>query len=162
LLLWVTPAVAAAPAAVRSYVWHGEVIGVDQEAKTAIVKAHFRQHVLHYIDRFNPGERILVTWGPTREGEAGDIIYIEPYDQIAGGKYGYVLPVELVSVDKTECTITFKMRVPAKSLHTLKSMQTGGRVKVTTPFDQPAETPAILSVEPLKERETSEPAEGGV
>ena len=35
--------------------------------------------------------------------------------------------------------------IPPKALRTLKSFQTGDRVKVTAPFDQPTETAVIVS-----------------
>jgi len=34
-------------------------------------------------------------------------------------------------------------------------MQTGARLKVTAPFDQPSDTAAIVSVEPSDARQTS-------
>ena len=40
----------AAPSTVRSYVWYGELVGIDRDARLAILKAEFREHVLRYID----------------------------------------------------------------------------------------------------------------
>ena len=141
-----------APSVVRSYVWYGELVGVNQNARMAILKAEFREHVRRYIDQFKPGDRVILTWVTSGEGKTDDIIYVGQYDKSSGSHYGYVLPVELVSIDKTNRTITFKMPVPAKALRTLKSMQTGDQLKVTAPFDQPTDTAAIVSVEPSEGR----------
>ena len=136
----------AAPSSVRSYVWYGELVGINRDARLAILKAEFREHVLRYIEQFKPGDRVILTWGSSREGETDDIIYVGRYDKSAGSHYGYVLPVEVVAVNKTDRTITFKVPIPPKALRTLKSFQTGDRVKVTAPFDQPTETGVIVSV----------------
>ncbi|PYR46640.1 MAG: hypothetical protein DMF89_21420 [Acidobacteria bacterium] len=137
----------AAPSPVRSYVWSGELVGINRDARLAILKAEFREHVLRYIDQFTPGDRVILTWATSREGETDDIIYVGHYDKSSTSNYGYVLPVEVVAVNKTDRTITFRIPVPPKALRTLKLSQTGDRVKVTAPFDQPSETASIISVD---------------
>ena len=98
----------AAPSTVRSYVWYGELVGINRDARLAILKAEFREHVLRYIDQFKPGDRVTLTWATSREGETDDIIYVGQYDKSSTSNYGYVLPVEVVAVNKTDRTITFK------------------------------------------------------
>src|SRR5439155_22900717 len=98
----------AAPSPVRSYVWYGELVGINRDARLAILKAEFREHVLRYIDQFKPGDRVILTWATSREGETDDIIYVGQYDKSSTSNYGYVLPVEVVAVNKTDRTITFK------------------------------------------------------
>ena len=127
----------AAPSPVRSYVWSGELVGINRDARLAILKAEFREHVLRYIDQFKPGDRVILTWATGREGETDDIIYVGQCDTSSTGNYRYVLPVEIVAVDKTDRTITFKIPVPPKALRTLKSFQTGDRVKVVGENESP-------------------------
>ncbi len=122
---------------VRSYVWSGELVGINQDARLAILKAEFREHVLRYIDQFKPGDRVILTRATGREGETDDIIYVGQCDTSSTGNYRYVLPVEIVAVDKTDRTITFKIPVPPKALRTLKSFQTGDRVKVVGENESP-------------------------
>ena len=49
----------AAPSPVRSYVWSGELVGINRDARLAILKAEFREHVLRYIEQFKPGDRVF-------------------------------------------------------------------------------------------------------
>ena len=147
VLFGVVPAFSA-PAPVRTYVWYGELAGIDEDAKMALFTARFREHVLRYIDEFKAGDRVVLTWGPKGEVETDDIIYVGMHRQNSGRNFGYVLPVELTAIDKTDRRITFKAPVPATALRSLKGMQTGAHLKITAPFDQPADLATIVGVEP--------------
>jgi hypothetical protein len=105
------------------------------------------------IDQFKPADRVILTWATARDGLADDIIYAGHYDKSPGRNYDYVLPVEIVTFDKTDRTSTFKMPAPLRAVRISKSLRTADRVKVTAPFDQPNETAAILSIERSDDRE---------
>jgi hypothetical protein len=145
----------SAPPPVRSYVWYGELAGMNEDASTALLKAGFREHVLRYIDQFKPGDRVILTWAPKGESETDAIIYVGKYSENTGRNFGYVLPVELVAIDKTDRRITFRVPVPAKATRTLKGMQIGSPLKITAPFDQPTDTATILEVEPAETQSKS-------
>jgi hypothetical protein len=132
----------------QTYVWFSEVVTSDQKAKTITVKAPYREHINRYIAEFKPGDKVMVTWGTPRPGETEAITYIGRYEASPDGHYGYVLPVEFVSADTTERKLTFTMPVPSKALNAMRAVPSGGRIRVTTPFDQPRETAAILAIEP--------------
>lgn len=142
----------SAPAPVRTYVWHGELAGVNEDGKLALVTAGFREHVLRYIDEFKAGDRVVLTWAPKGEVETDDIIYVGAYSQRSGRNFGYVLPVELTAIDKTNRRITFKVPIPATALGSLKGMQTGAPLKIRAPFDQPTDLATIVSMEPTERR----------
>jgi hypothetical protein len=149
VLMGIPPAFSAPPP-VRTYVWYGELAGINEDGKIALVTARFREHVLRYIDQFTPGDRVVLTWAPKGEVETDDIIYVGTYSQSSGRNFGYVLPVELTAINKTDRRITFRVPVPAAAVRTLKGMQTGAHVKITAPFDQPTAIATIVAVEPTE------------
>ena len=124
-------------------------------AKMALVTARFRDHVLRYIDEFKPGDRVVLTWAPKGEVETDDIIHVGAYSQSSGRNFGYVLPVELTAIDKTDRRITFKVPIPGTALRSLKGMQTGTYVKTTAPFDQPTDLATIVAMEPTPRHQST-------
>jgi hypothetical protein len=50
----------AAPLRGRSYTWYGQLISVDEQTRTATVKAHIPPHVEKYVDRFKAGDRLVL------------------------------------------------------------------------------------------------------
>jgi hypothetical protein len=135
----------------QTYVWFSEVVTYDQKARTITVKAPYREHINRYIGEFKPADKVMITWATPRPGETEAITYIGRYEASPDGHYGYVLPVEFVSADTTERKLTFTMPVPPKASNVLRAVPSGGRIKVTTPFDQPKETAVILAIEPSPE-----------
>jgi hypothetical protein len=130
-----------------NYVWLGEVVMYDEKGQTVTVEARYREHINRYVGDFKRGDKVMLTWATPRPGEADAIIYVGRYDASSRLKWGYVLPVEFVSADTTKRRLTFTVAVPSKALKTLKSVPSGGWIRVTTPFDQPNETAAIVAVE---------------
>ena len=139
--------VLAEPAKNQSYAWSGEVLMYDEKAKTVTVKAPYLEHINRYIGEFRHGDKVVLNWATPRPGETEAVRYVGRYDASSGAKWGYVLPVEFVSADMAERRLTFTVAVPSKALKALKKVPSGGWIKVTTPFDQPNETAAIVAVE---------------
>lgn len=137
----------AEPSKNQSYVWFGEVVMYDEKGKTVTVEAQYREHINRYIGEFKRGDKVMLTWATPRPGETEAIIYVGRHDASSGAKWGYVLPVEFVSADRTERRLTFTVTLPSKALKALKRIPSGGWIKVTTPFDQPNETAAIAALE---------------
>jgi hypothetical protein len=141
----------AAPSApIRAYVWFAEVVSYDTPAKTMTAKAAVTEAVAKYIDRFKPGQHVMLVWTADHtKPETGPVRYIEIYEAMKGSNIdqGYILPVELVSADAAARTITFKATVPASAARTLTGIQPGRSIAVTTPMRQPSETAAIESIE---------------
>jgi hypothetical protein len=140
----------AQPAENQTYEWSGEVILYDEKGKTVTVKAPYLDHINRYISEFTRGDKVMLNWATSHPGETEAIRYIGRYDPSAA-KWGYVLPVEFVSADTTARQLTFTVTVPSKALKTLKRVPSGGWIKVTTSFDQPNETAAIVALEASSE-----------
>lgn len=128
----------------RTYVWFGELAGVNEAARTVIVKAQIPDHVVKYVDRFKMGDRVMLVWNMIGKKQAQTVIAL--WD-MKGVSSGYVLPIEFVSADTQGKTITFNMRVPEKNLAVLKGAKPGQWIRVTSPTDQPGPDAAITSIE---------------
>lgn len=144
----------------QHYVWFGEVVTYDEKGKTVTVEARYREHINRYIGDFKGGDRVMLNWATPRPGETEAITYVGPYDANSAAKWGYVLPVEFVSADTTKRRLRFTVPVPSKAVKALKRTPSGGWIKVTTPFDQPHETAAIVAVEPSVEPQDFPPSGG--
>jgi len=140
--------VLAQPMKNQSYAWSGEVLMYNEKGKTVTVKAPYLEHINRYIGEFTRGDKVVLTWATPRPGETEAVRYVGRYDASSGAKWGYVLPVEFVSADTAERQLTFTVAVSSKALNALKKVPSGGWIKVTTLFDQPNETAAIVAVEP--------------
>ena len=134
----------------RTYVWFAEIVSFDTSANTMTAKAPVTEAVAKYLDRFKPGQHIMLVWtADNTKPETGPVRYIEIYEAMKGSNVdqGYILPVEFVSADAAARTITFKATVPAAEAQTLAAIQPGRSIAVTTPMRQPSETAAITSIE---------------
>lgn len=147
---------AAVPLKERSYVWYGQLMALDEQTRTATVKAHIPAHVEKYVDQFKAGDRLVLVWDMVGKTEARRALALWKQDEKTSGNTGYVLPIEFVSADVPSHTVTFHLRVPKTALQPLKSVAPGNWVKVTTPMVQPLEDATIKSLE-----QAAPPQEGG-
>jgi hypothetical protein len=141
---------AAPSGAKRSYVWFAELVSFDNTAKTMTAKAAVNEAVAKYLDRFKPGQHIVLVWtADNTKPETGPVRYIEAYETIKASNVdqGYMLPAEFVSADAAARTVTFKATVPETAIQTLTAIQPGRSMSVTTPMSQPSETATITSID---------------
>lgn len=133
----------------RTYVWFGELVSVDDAAKAVTVKVPFKAAVASYVGSFKPGEKIMVTWDMIETLEADAVLHVAKYEVSKGSKvdFGYILPGEFVSADASAKALTFKAMVPDNALASIKSVQPGNVIKVTSPMSQPTDTAMIASIE---------------
>jgi hypothetical protein len=134
----------------RSYVWFGEIAGLEDATRTATVSARIPPYVVKYVDRFKAGDRLVLVWNMIGKKEATQVLALWRYDEVKdskGGNTGYVIPVEFVSADAQAQTVTFKVRVPESAIATLKSAKPGQTIKVTAPMDQPSQDATLTSIE---------------
>ena len=151
---------AAPSGAKRTYVWVAELVSFDNAAKTMTAKAAINEAVAKYLDRFKPGQRIVVVWtADNTKPETGPVRYIEAYETMKGSgvDQGYMLPAEFVTADAAARTITFKATVPEAAIQTLAAIQSGRSIAVTTPMRQPSETAAITSIDALDRTQSAPP-----
>jgi hypothetical protein len=145
----ITFAQAASSGATRSYVWFADLVSFDNAAKTMTAKAAVNEAVAKYLDRFKPGQRIVLVWtADNTKPETGPVRYIEAYETIKASNVnqGYMLPAEFVAADPAARTVTFKTTVPETAIQTLTAIQPGRSMSVTTPMSQPSETATITSI----------------
>jgi hypothetical protein len=139
--------VAARVSTSQKYMWSGEVVAYDQKGKTLTVKAPYRKHIDRYIGEFTRGDKVMLTWGTPGPGETDAIIYVGRYEAKSLSNFGDVLPVEFVSADTTKHEMTFTVAIPSSAFKILRTVQPGGWITATTPFDQPGETAVITAIE---------------
>jgi len=139
----------AAQSKSQTYVWFAQLVSVDQGARTITLEARADQRVFRYIDQFKPGDRVMLTWTVARSGEAGPVLHVARDEEAKTARldYGHILPVELVSSNPTARTLTVKAQVPAGTLESLKAIQPGGWVRVTSPLQQPPDTDVIVTLD---------------
>jgi len=165
----ITFAQAASSGAKRTYVWFAELVSFDTAAKTMTARAPVIEAVAKYLDRFKPGQHIVVVWSADNtKPETGPVRYIETYETMKGSNInqGYILPVEFVAADAAARTITFKATVPEAAIQTLTAIQPGRSIGVTTPMSQPSEAAVIASIaasdrpQPVPPKTSEAPQEG--
>jgi hypothetical protein len=146
----VTSSVAAQPAAPlkdRSYTWYGQLIALDEQTRTATIKAHIPAHVEKYVDRFKAGDRLVLVWDMIGRTEAQRALALWNQEENTSGNTGFVLPIEFVSADAPSLTVTFHLRVPKAAIQRLRSVEPGQWIKVTTPMVQPSQDATMTSIE---------------
>ena len=139
----------------RSYAWYVELVAVDQAAKTMTVTAQTREAVNRYVENYEPGDKLMLTWVPV-EGEADTIIYTPKYEVMRGIEDGYILPAEFVSADTDNNSLTFRTSVPDGMLASIAGVQAGQWIRVTSPMHQPEEI-AVLTSAVAAERPNLQP-----
>jgi hypothetical protein len=146
----VARAQAAAPGAARTYVWIGELVSFDSAAKAMTVKASVNEAVTRYLDRFKPGQRVMLVWtADNTKPETGPVRYIESYDTMKNSNVdqGFIIPVEFVSGDAVGRTVTFKTTTSDAIAQALSGIPPGRTLRATTPIGQPSETARLSSIE---------------
>lgn len=154
----------------RTYVWFADLVSFDSAAKTMTAKSAVNEAVAKYLDRFKPGQRIVLVWtADNAKSETGPIRYIEAYETMKGSgvNLGYILPAEFVTADAAARTVTFKTTVPETAIQALTAIRPGRSIAVTTPMSQPSEAAVIASIaasdhpQPTLPPKTSEAAQEG-
>ena len=142
-LAYSVPRVALAQAP-RIYAWYGELVAVDQKAKSITVKADVQPPVLQYINDFKSGDKVLVVWSVDR-GDAINVLWVPRADAMKIGT-GFVVPAEVVSADAAAKTLTFRTTVPDKALPGAAAVAPGKWIKVAATTDLTSDATAISAI----------------
>jgi hypothetical protein len=129
----------------RSFTWYGELVSVDQVAKTITVRAKIRDAVTRYVSDYKPGDQLMLTWVPVK-GETDTVIYAPKVEVMKGIDQGYIFPAEFVSADAAGKTLTFKTAFPDALLQAVRSVQPGRWIQATVPMQQPGAVAAISTM----------------
>ena len=129
----------------RSFAWFAEFVSLDPAAHVVTVRAPIQSAVARYIDTFDAGDRIVVTWTQF-EGEGDAVMYVASPEEMASVSSGFIVPAEFVTVDIAAGTLTFATQVPDGVAQTLSSTEPGTWIKVSAPMRQPGPAATITSV----------------
>jgi hypothetical protein len=141
---------AADPLPQRSYDWLAEVVQADPQARTVTLKARIPDYVVKYVDRYSAGERLVLVWNMIGKKQSDTVLALWKFDDgkdANGGHTGFVLPIELVSADAQQRTVTFNAQVREAVLTKLKSAKAGQWIKATSPMAQPSLEANITAVD---------------
>ena len=147
---WLQAQTAKTPVDRRSYVWFGELVALNESARTATIKSPIPTNVATYVDRFKTGDRLVLVWDMIGKKQADQVLALWNYDQVKdakGGNTGFVLPIEFVAADAKSHTVTFNTRVPDGAVPTLKAARPGQWIRVEAPMEQPSQDATITSIQ---------------
>ena len=132
--------------AADTFIWHGELVSVDQATGTFTVKARMLADAAKEVARFKASDKVVLTWsGVDRYGDA--IRQVAKHDPTQKMTDPFAFPVELASPDVQNEYVTFKFRAP-NAVGSVKSVKPGEWVTVTMKKGSANDTQAVVSVEP--------------
>jgi hypothetical protein len=132
--------------AADTFIWHGELVSVDQPTGTFTVKARMLPDAAKEVARFKAGDKVVMTWsGVDKYGDA--IRQIARHDPNQKMTDPFAVAVELASPDLQNEYVTFKFRA-ANAVESVKSVKPGEWVTVTTKKGSMNDAQAVVSVEP--------------
>ena len=136
-----------APERGATYLWHGELVALDEARGTLTVKSRVASPAsLAALDGAKSGAPIVVTWSGY-ESRASGIRSAMPDD--GSGLWGgnrFLLRATLVEADEAGGYLTFETAVPAASLPAVRSLTRGSWASVRSPHHPADGSPAVLSV----------------
>src|SRR5438093_4621493 len=146
------PAFAAAQGAQKAgsdtYTWNGELVALDENARTLTVKSRVvGDQPMAELGKFKAGDRIVLTWSGF-DKYADAINHAVRFDTTKKFEERFTFPVEFVSFDPAHQYVTFKAPVPADSIGKIKSLKPGEWITATSPHTKTAEAQPIVSVRP--------------
>jgi len=133
-------------AAADTFIWHAELVSVDQATGTFTVKARMLGDAAKEVARFKAGDKVVLTWsGVDKYADAIRLIARQDGTQKAADPF--MFPVELASPDVQNDYVTFKFRAPS-AVSAVSAVKPGEWVTVTTKKGSVNEPQAIVSVQP--------------
>jgi len=133
-----------------TFFWHGELVALDQSARTMTVKSMVVGGALHELGNFKTGDRIVLGWSGL-DKYANAINHAVRVDGTKKSEERFTFPVEFVAFDATQKYLTFKAPVPAESISKLQSLKPGQWVTATSPQGKAVENQPIVAVRSYNE-----------
>ena len=133
-------------AATDTFIWHAELVSVDQPTGTFTVKARMLADAAKDVARFTAGDKVVLTWSAV-DKYADAIRQITKQDTNQRMTDVFVFPVELASPDVQNQYVTFKFRAP-NAVGSVRSVKPGEWVTVTTKKGSTNDAQGVVSVEP--------------
>ena len=121
-------------AAEGTYRWHGELVALDESARTLTVRARVAgRRGLAAIAGTRAGEPIVITWSGF-EDRANGIRSVAPEDGSGlWGNDGFLLQATLVDADRAGRYLTFSTAIPESGVAAVRTLSRGDWATVTTP-----------------------------
>jgi hypothetical protein len=136
------------PAVTETYEWSGELVSLDENTRTATMKARLvDQEGVVDLKRFKAGERVALWWSGSDKYASG-IRRVLPHPAGLKDAERFHLPVELVSTEAPNQYVTFRLKVPAAHIAALKTVKSGEWVTVTASHRPSGEADAVVSIRP--------------
>ena len=129
-----------------TYLWHGELVSLDESTKALTVKAPVLAETEKEIARFKAGERILLTWSGV-DRYAGAVRAVASAAAVQKVTEPFSLVAELASPGVQSGLVTLRIRATDAKSDALKGVKPGEWVTVTTRQRPASETQAIAMVE---------------
>ena len=117
-----------------TYRWHGELVALDESARTLTVTARVAAPTgLHAVADAQAGAPIVITWSGF-EDRANAIRSVAPADGSGlWGNDGFLLRASLVAADPAGRYLTFEAAIPAESATAVRTLTRGDWATVTSP-----------------------------
>jgi hypothetical protein len=136
----------------RSFAWYGELVAIDSATNKVTLRAQVRDNVAGDLQRFKPGDRLLLIWEVNvKENAGGDspvVLAVASPDEVRFLDDGYVTPAEFVAADRAGKTVTFKVKTTDSLTRASASLTTGQWIKVTAPMSQPGPDAMLAAISP--------------
>ncbi|MCE2539133.1 MAG: hypothetical protein J4G16_01725 [Acidobacteria bacterium] len=146
----------AAPLPGASYRWDGELLALDESTGTLTVKSRVASPAgLAAVAGAESGAPIVIAWSGYGNRASGIRAAMPDDDSGLWGSNRFLLRAAFVETDETGRYLTFKTKVPAESLATVRSLTRGSWASVRSPHHPSDGSPAVLAVDsyvPLRER----------
>ena len=117
-----------------TYRWHGELVALDERARTLTVRARVATPSgLKAVAGATAGAPIVVTWSGF-EDRANGIRSVAPEDGSGlWGNDGFLLRANLVAADPSGRYLTFEAAIPDESVAAVRTLSRGDWATVTSP-----------------------------
>jgi hypothetical protein len=117
----------ARAASAPMFSWFADLVAFDRASRQVTVKATVEPHVLRYIERFRPGDPIVIVWQQF-EGEGDAVKYIAASDRVAADA-GFIVRGAFVGADVAGRSMTFTTAVADGLIKTLASARAGTSIR---------------------------------
>ena len=146
----------AAPLPGASYRWDAELLALDESTGTVTVKSRVASPAgLAAVAGAKSGAPIIINWSGYGNRASGIRAAMPDDDSGLWGSNRFLLRAAFVETDETGRYLTFRTKVPAESLATVRSLTRGAWASVRSPHHPSDGSPAVLAVDsyvPLRDR----------
>jgi hypothetical protein len=132
--------------AAESFSWSGELVALDESARTLTVKARVvGEQAITELSRLKAGTRILSTWSGFTDSAEG---ILRVAAETAKFEERFTFPVEFVSYDPDRKYVSFKVKLTEGGFANVKSVKAGEWVTAVSPHGVSSKTTPVARIKP--------------